>query len=197
MIEQLERPKRPLNMVKARYIALERIAETIAACLYWAENHGWQTGTEPEEDSAPQAYRPSGNKHGRIARVIKTNFKTFEGEVSVQTECDLFSGEYKIALGQLEPWERDAISAYFQRPPVPALERTPLERPNPDCWQTIGAPLFISPPNLQDHKFDLQLSAFVALVLELGMKPRLQIVPNQIDEENQIEIVADLSASMV
>jgi hypothetical protein len=181
IMESIQARKRPININNARYTILELIAKTVAGELYWAVNHGWRQGFEPEPNTVPQKYQPNEAGAGLIPpRLVDVQFMTLEGLVSCRLQFGFDSDFYLKARRKLADWEQDALEAYFAREPVQSTDKNPLERPNPQMWEkrNNGEPgwLYILPPDLSDAKYNKQLSAFVNLTLWLGILPKLEFM---------------------
>ena len=162
------------NLYKLRCTAIQRQAQALAANLWWVINDGW---TAVDGGSLAQGqiieYRGSKRDTGRFFYRTEIKHKFDDYTVVIYLEMDVFSGEYRDALSRLEAWERDAVAAYLKRQPVAAHTKTEFERKNPDRHATPRAPLYLSPPDLEESRYTVQLSAFVQLAAWLLEPPKI------------------------
>jgi hypothetical protein len=179
MAGRLNMAERYPNAYKLRCMALTMQAEALAANLWWAVNDGWAAvdGGSLAEGQIIE-YQGSRKSSGRFE--YKNHIKIKHPDFDVCTIClemDVFSGEYTDALYRLESWELEAVREYLKRQPVAALQRAHFERKNPDRHKEIGAPLYLTSPDLQESIYQVQRSAFMALAGWLLDPPRVCLIP--------------------
>lgn len=133
----------------------------LAAILYRAHTHGWQTTPAPRESYGRPSEGPKTNVASHQARFVRFDANLVRGGIAMRARAQITEREYRRALSLLTEAQQGEIAAYYRRPPYVSLEGRASV---PFLEMEAPLPAF---PDLSRARYGQTFEAFEALLAQL------------------------------